>query len=85
MQSLYTDEINPQVNTIHHQAIKELGKDLEVYASSPDGLIEAIGYKNEPQGKVMGVQWHPEFTPTLEQELIHADVLFDAFIKHARN
>jgi len=81
--TLYSDEIAPQVNTIHHQAVKDLGKDLEIYAKSPDGLIEAFGYKNEPHGKVMGVQWHPEFTHTLGDELISADTLFDAFIKHA--
>lgn len=85
LESLYTDEINPQVNTIHHQAVKNLGKDLESYATSPDGLIEAIGYVNEPHGKVIGVQWHPEFTPTLKNELINADILFDAFIKHAKH
>lgn len=83
LESIYHRENDPYVNTIHHQAIKNLGKDLEVYASSPDGLIEAVGYKNEPHGKVMGVQWHPEFTPTLKNELIDADILFEAFIKHA--
>ncbi len=32
------------VNSYHHQAIKELGKGLEVMATSEDGLVEAVRY-----------------------------------------
>ncbi len=81
LDQLYKGEIEPYVNTVHHQAIKELGKDLEVFAVSPDGIIEAVGYGKEPVGKVLGVQWHPEFTETLGSELIDADLLYDAFLK----
>lgn len=80
--NLYSEEKNPQVNTVHHQAVKDLGSDLEVYANSPDGIIEAFGYSKEPDGKVMGVQWHPEFSPTLGKEVIDADILYEAFLKH---
>jgi len=79
---LYGNMENPQVNTVHHQAVKTLGRDLEVYAVSKDGLIEAFGYKNEPEGKIFGVQWHPEFSHTLKEELIDADKLYDAFLEH---
>ncbi|MGL1887442.1 MAG: gamma-glutamyl-gamma-aminobutyrate hydrolase family protein [Reichenbachiella sp.] len=82
--SVYQEGKDPHVNTIHHQAIKDLGKDLEVYATSPDGLIEAFGYNKAAPGKVIGVQWHPEFTPTLKNEVIDADLLFEAFIKHVK-
>jgi putative glutamine amidotransferase len=82
---LYQGVSDPYVNTVHHQAIKELGKDMEVYALSPDGLVEAAGYIKSPKGKVMGVQWHPEFTPTLKDELIDADVLFEAFLTHVKS
>lgn len=81
---LYADESDPYVNTVHHQAVKDLGRDLEVYAVSEDGLIEAFGYTGEAPGKVFGVQWHPEFTPTLQEELINADVLYGAFLKQIR-
>ncbi|MFZ9045446.1 MAG: gamma-glutamyl-gamma-aminobutyrate hydrolase family protein [Cyclobacteriaceae bacterium] len=82
---LYEKVEHPRVNSIHHQAVKELGEDLDVYARSPDGLIEAFGYREEPAGKVMGVQWHPEFTPTMPDELIEADQLFEAFLSHLKS
>ena len=43
------------VNTFHHQAVKDLGKTLNVTAIGEDGIVEAI--ENED---VVGVQWHPE-------------------------
>ena len=49
----------PYILSSHHQALKKLGKGLEVIASSMDGkIIEAVEhnkYKN-----VLGVQFHPE-------------------------
>ncbi len=65
-----------------HQAVKDLGNDLEVYAHSDDGLIEAFGYKNEPAGKVMGVQWHPE---ELVAQRETARKIFAAFVHAAGN
>lgn len=82
LDKLYDNVEDPYVNTVHHQAIKTLGKDLEVYAVSKDGLIEAFGYAREPEGKVFGVQWHPEFSHTLKGELIDADLLYDTFLEH---
>ncbi len=48
------------VNSIHHQAIKDLGKDLEVMALSDDNVVEAVRHKYRKF--VWGVQWHPEFS-----------------------
>ena len=48
-----------EVNTLHHQAIKDLGKDLVPMAESPDGLIEAV--KKVDKHFVCAVQWHPEY------------------------
>ena len=48
-----------EVNTLHHQAIKDLGKDLISLAESPDGLIEAV--KMVGKRFVCAVQWHPEY------------------------
>ena len=84
LHSLYGDIKNPHVNTVHHQAIKDLGDDLEVYANSNDGLIEAFGYTKEPVGKVVGVQWHPEFSNTLKDELIDPNILYEVFLQHVK-
>lgn len=52
----------PQVNSSHHQAIREAGRGLRVVAVSPaDGVIEAIEL-GSPDHFVVGVQWHPERT-----------------------
>lgn len=48
----------PEVSSYHHQAVDQLGKDLQVAARSPDGLVEAIEYTQARW--VVGVQWHPE-------------------------
>jgi putative glutamine amidotransferase len=46
------------INTSHHQAVKEPGKDIIVSAKAGDGIIEAIEHGDFPN--VLGVQWHPE-------------------------
>jgi putative glutamine amidotransferase len=46
------------VNSFHHQAIRGLAPDLMPVATSPDGLVEAVVMRANPQ--VFGVQWHPE-------------------------
>ena len=51
------DEI--EVNSLHHQAIKKLGKGLIASAVSEDGIIEAIEL-DEKNRFAMGIQWHPE-------------------------
>ena len=84
LDQIYHDVQNPFVNSVHHQAVKELGDGLEVYAHSEDGLIEAFGYTKFPDGKVFGVQWHPEFSHTLGKDVIDADLLFQSFLKHCR-
>lgn len=51
-----------EVNTSHHQAIRNLGHGLRVAAVAPDGVIEAV--EHEPHKHwVVGVQWHPERMP----------------------
>jgi len=48
-----------QVNTSHHQSIRDLGRGLRIAAVAPDGVIEAV--EHEPHKHwVVGVQWHPE-------------------------
>ena len=47
-----------EVNSSHHQGIKEMGKGLVAGASSGDNLIESIELSDYPY--FLGVQWHPE-------------------------
>jgi len=81
LSKIYAGVNDPYVNTVHHQAVKVLGNDLDVFAYSDDGLVEAFGYNKEPDGKIMGVQWHPEFSATLKDKVIDADVLYSTFLK----
>ncbi len=46
------------VNSIHHQAVDDLGKGLWVAAASPDGFPEALEIEEYPF--CLAVQWHPE-------------------------
>jgi putative glutamine amidotransferase len=59
---LYPGQARVRVNSIHHQAIKDLADTFEIEAvSSTDGLVEAIRRKDPAQGYIAAVQWHPEF------------------------
>lgn len=46
------------VNSMHHQAVKQLGKDLVIEGYATDGVTEALVATDRPFG--VGVQWHPE-------------------------
>ena len=48
-----------QVNSLHHQAIKRLGRGLKVSAHSEDGLVEAVEAATD-YPFLLAVQWHPE-------------------------
>jgi putative glutamine amidotransferase len=49
---------NLRVNSLHHQAIRELGGSLRAVAHSADGLIE--GVELPAHDFVLGIQCHPE-------------------------
>ena len=83
LERIHAGEKSNKVNTIHHQAIKDLGKDLEVLAISPeDGIIEAIQWKKAPEGKVMSVQWHPEFHYNSKEKLINPGLIYEVFLSN---
>jgi gamma-glutamyl-gamma-aminobutyrate hydrolase PuuD len=73
----------PLVNSIHHQAIKDLGRDLQIEAvSCTDQIVEAVRYKKAPF--VMGLQWHPEFHRASGAELLDCTPILDSFLRTAR-
>lgn len=48
-----------EVNSLHHQGIRDVGAGLRVTARAPDGLVE--GLERDGDGWVVAVQWHPEW------------------------
>ena len=47
-----------EVNSLHHQAIRDLGAGLRAVATSDDGLIEGVELRD--RRFVVGIQCHPE-------------------------
>ena len=63
------------VRCSHHQAIRDLGRDLVVTARAGDGVVEAVEL---PSARfVLAVQWHPE--EAMDQRP------FDALVRAARD
>jgi putative glutamine amidotransferase len=66
------------VNALHHQAVDDLGDDIEV--NPVDGHEVVQGIEATDQRLMIGVQWHPEFLifDRAQQRL------FRTLVKHAR-
>jgi putative glutamine amidotransferase len=56
--SIILDAIRLQVNSLHHQAIKDVAPVLQVTARAEDGVVEGLEAPGHPF--LLGVQWHPE-------------------------
>jgi putative glutamine amidotransferase len=69
-----------RVNSSHHQAVKDVGRDLRVIARAPDGVVEAITDTRADRW-VLGVQWHPEVG---WQRDTFSQAIFAAFVEAAR-
>lgn len=67
------------VNSCHHQGIRDLSPLLCAAATAPDGLVEAAWMPGKHF--ILGVQWHPEW---LYQKDPAAMRLFEAFVKAAK-
>ena len=52
------DKMQVGVNSLHHQAVEQVGDNLTISAVSEDGLVEAFELNNHPF--CVAVQWHPE-------------------------
>ncbi len=64
------------VNSLHHQAVKDLGEGLKVSAKSNDGIIEAIEGLDKP---IYCVQFHPEALAEKKEEFLN---IFKFFINN---
>ncbi len=68
------------VISFHHQAVKDLGKNMQIEACSPfDNVIEAI--RNFNYSFVYGVQWHPELH---NPNHLDKHILLKEFLKHCK-
>jgi putative glutamine amidotransferase len=70
--------VEVEVNSFHHQAVKDLGTGLRTVATAPDGVVEGLELP-DAEPLVVGVQWHPE-------ELVAHDAarnLFAALVRAA--
>ena len=70
---LNTEKI--QVNSYHHQAVKDVAPGLKVMATAEDGLVEGLYM---PDHRLLwAVQWHPEFSYLKDE---NSQKIFKAFI-----
>ncbi len=82
--SLFDAQAKLVVNSMHHQSVKTLGRDLTLEAvSGADEIVEAIRHVKEQF--VVGLQWHPEFHRASGVELLDCTPILDAFLAAARD
>ncbi|CAN5147586.1 hypothetical protein BH11CYA1_BH11CYA1_28350 [soil metagenome] len=58
LRKIYGRRSLPSVVSSHHQAIKTLGKGLQLECSANDGIPEGLSHRRRDY--LVGVQWHPE-------------------------
>ena len=62
LSTLYPGVERVRVNSIHHQAMKDLSPEFVAEAfSTSDGIVEAIRRKDASKSYIAALQWHPEF------------------------
>jgi putative glutamine amidotransferase len=59
----------------HHQAVKDLGRNLKIIARSEDGVVEAMERTDGKFG--LFVQWHPEATDNTD----HRKAIYGALVQ----
>jgi len=80
---LYPGTESARVNSIHHQAVKGLGRELAAEATADDGrVVEAIRWHG--RGYALGVQWHPEFMRADDAGTLDNNPILDEFLNEVR-
>ncbi|HVV88139.1 MAG TPA: gamma-glutamyl-gamma-aminobutyrate hydrolase family protein [Kofleriaceae bacterium] len=83
LSNVYGGITRATVTSVHHQAIKRLGRGVVVEARSPvDGVIEAV--RVDGPRWVRGVQWHPEWTDPGDRSLLDPRPLYQSFLAAVR-
>ncbi len=71
-----------EVNSSHHQSVDRPADGLRVSARSPDGVIEALEWTDQPgRPFVLAVQWHPERISSVREHML----LFEALVNTAQS
>lgn len=73
--------IESKVNSHHHQAVKQVGRELKATAWAKDGVIECIEDTRADRFN-FGVQWHPELSWSTD-DLSRG--IFELFVGRCRN
>jgi putative glutamine amidotransferase len=68
------------VHSVHHQAVRRLGRGLRAVAWSDDGVVEAV--ESTEHAFVVGLQWHPELAALADDRQRR---FFQALVKGRRN
>ncbi len=68
------------VNSLHHQSIKQVAPGFRVVARAPDGIVEGIESRNGHFA--VGVQFHPEWLIDDDARMVR---LFKEFVDAAKN
>jgi putative glutamine amidotransferase len=71
-----------ETNSLHHQAVERLGRQLTAVAWAADGTIEAI---EDRQCQMVGVQWHPEQMPDRPEQMRMFTWLVERALEHRRS
>jgi putative glutamine amidotransferase len=64
------------VNSLHHQSLKQIAPGFRVVARAPDGVIEGI--ESDHHHFAVGVQFHPEWMIDADTRMIG---IFKAFVQ----
>jgi putative glutamine amidotransferase len=77
--SLLPADMPVEVNSMHHQAVRDLAPGFVITSRAPDGVIEAIEAPNKRFA--LAVQWHPEEMVERHPQM---RALFSALVAAAR-
>lgn len=61
------DKPKLRVNSLHHQAVHQVGRELKIVAHDLDDIPQAI--ESTGTHRILGVQWHPEYLFYVPSEL----------------
>lgn len=72
----FMGQSSSRINSLHNQAMNDIGRGFTVSGRDLDGIIQAI--EDPDYGFLIGVQWHPEFLLMFKQQRQLFKALVDA-------